>query len=83
MAKCEIYMHFGLLDEVPKKADREKILTFIRSLAQHPYTPGDYIDQDVTLRERQMKIIGNFEVTYWFDAPVNIVMVVRVGPADR
>ena len=58
MARSEIYMHFGLLDEVPKEVERQQILAFIRTLQHHPTTPGDYVDQDATLREREVKIVA-------------------------
>jgi len=58
-------------------------MTFIRSLAENPHTPGDFTDQDETLRTRQIKIIGRYAVTYWVDDPVKAVMVVEVRPADR
>jgi hypothetical protein len=58
-------------------------MDFIYSLRAHPNTPGDYTNKDRSLRVRQVKVVGDFAVTYWFDAPVNIVMVVEVQPADR
>jgi hypothetical protein len=59
------------------------IMKFIRSLAENPYTPGDFCDHDDTLRRRQIKIVGNYAVTYWMDDPVKAVMVVGVRPADK
>jgi hypothetical protein len=29
-----------------------------------------------------VKVIGDYAITYWLDAPVHIVMVVDVRPAD-
>jgi len=77
-------MHLGLLDAVPKSGiQRRKIMDFIYSLREHPDTRGDYTDKDASLRERQIKIVGDFAVTYWLDAPVRIVMVVDICPADK
>ncbi len=84
MRPCEVYLHFGLLDAVPKSgSQRRKIMAFINGLRNEPYTRGDFTDRDVSLRERQIKIIGDYAVTFWFDAPVQIVMVVDIGPADQ
>lgn len=84
MRPCEVYLHAGLLDSVPKSGiQRRKILAFIYSLRENPNTRGDFTDQDGSLRERQIKIIGDHAITFWFDAPVQIVMVVDVQPADR
>jgi hypothetical protein len=58
-------------------------MEFIRSLREHPETRGDFTDRDASLRERQIKIIGDFAITFWLDAPVRIVMVVDVRPADK
>lgn len=84
MRPHEVYMHFGLLDSVPKSgAQRRKIMDFICSLREHPDTCGDFTDKDASLRERQIKIVGDYAVTFWLDAPVRIVMVVDVRPADK
>ena len=77
-------MHLGLLDAVPKSGlQRRKIMEFIYSLREHPDAPGDFTDKDASLRERQIKIVGDFAITYWPDSPVRIVMVVDVQPADN
>ncbi len=77
-------MHLGLLDSVPRTGvHRQRIMDFIRSLREHPDTRGDFTDKDASLRERQVKIVGDYAVTYWLDAPVSIVMVVDVRPADK
>ena len=84
MRPHEVYMHLGLLDSVPKSGEqRRRIMDFIRSLREHPDTRGDFTDKDASLRERQIKIVGDYAVTYWLDAPVKIVMVVDVRLADR
>ena len=84
MRPNEVYMHLGLLDAVPKTGlQRRKIMDFIHSLREHPDTVGDFTDKDSSLRERQIKVIGDYAITFWFDAPVRIVMVVDIRPADR
>lgn len=80
----EVYMHIALLDSVPKSGvQRRKVLDFIYSLRKYPGTLGDFIDKDVSSRERQIKIIGDYAVTFWLDSPVKIIMVVKVCLADR
>ena len=84
MPGYEVYMHIGLLDAVPRTgAQRRKILDFIRSLREHPDTLGDFTDKDASQRERQVKIVGDYAITFWQDAPVKIVMVVDVSLADK
>ena len=77
-------MHVGLLDEIPRRGNqRRKIMDFIRGLRDAPETRGDFTDRDASLRERQIKIIGDYAVTFWLDAPVRAVMVVDVRLADK
>ena len=84
MPRHEVYMHLGLLDAVPKTGlQRRKIMDFIYSLREHPDTCGDFTDKDSSLRERQIKVIGDYAITFWLDAPVKIVMVVDISPADK
>ena len=58
-------------------------MQFIYHLREHPETRGDFTDRDPSLRERQIKIVGDYAITYWLDAPVYAVMVVDVRRADR
>jgi hypothetical protein len=84
MRPHEVYLHFGLLDSVPRSGgQRRKIMDFIYSLRDHPDTRGDFTDKDASLRERQIKIVGDYAVTFWLDAPVRIIMIVDVRPADK
>jgi hypothetical protein len=84
MRPYEVYMHVGLLESVPRGGvQRRKIMEFIHSLREHPDTQGDFTDKDASLRERQIKIVGDYAVTFWLDAPVRAVMVVDVSPADK
>jgi len=69
---------------MPKRgAQQQKILRFIQSLAEKPLTEGDFTDQDETARTRQIKIIGDYAITYWADHPAKTVMVVDICLADR
>ena len=58
-------------------------MDFIRGLRDAPDSTGDFTDRDATQRTRQIKIIGDYAITYWHDAPVNSVMVVDIRHADR
>ncbi len=77
-------MHVDLLDQVPKfGTQRRNVMRFIAGLSDHSDTPGDFTDKDATMRDRQVKIIGDFAVTYWVDEAVKAVMVIDVSKADR
>lgn len=58
-------------------------MEFIHGLRERPRTPGDYTDKDASLQIRQIKIVGDYAITYWLDDPVKSVMVVDVRLADR
>jgi mRNA-degrading endonuclease RelE of RelBE toxin-antitoxin system len=84
MDRYEVYLHIGLLHAVPRSGrQRKMIMDFIYGLRDRPRTEGDYTDKDASLRIRQIKIIGDYAITYWLDDPVKSVMVVDVRPADR
>ena len=83
MARYAVYLHFELLEVVPKRgAQQQKILRFIQSLAENPFAEGDFTDMDETSRRRQIKIIGDYALTYWADHPAKLVMIVDVLLAD-
>ena len=69
--------------ERPARAERERILAFLESLANHPESPGDYTDRDDAGRSVQIKIIGDYALTYWADHAVNEVKVTKIEKADR
>jgi hypothetical protein len=82
MERYRVYLHLDLLDSMPKGKARRRIFKFLSLLQDNPSLPGDFTDKDSTLRVRQIKIIGDYAVTYWTDYPVKAVMVVDIRRAD-
>jgi mRNA-degrading endonuclease RelE of RelBE toxin-antitoxin system len=83
MARYAVYLHFELLEVVPKRgAQQQKILRFIQSLAENPFAEGDFTDKDETSRTRQIKIVGDYAITFWADHPAKTVMVMDIALAD-
>jgi hypothetical protein len=83
MKDHEVFMHLDLLEAVPRSGPQRKaIMEFVHSLRSRPFTRGDFTDKDAAHRERQIKIVGDYAITYWLDAPMKIVMVVDIRPAD-
>ena len=83
MEPYQVYLNVDLLEAVPKSGrQRREIMKFIYSLRDQPRTHGDYTDKDASLQIRQIKIIGDYAVTYWLDDAVKSVMVVDVRRAD-
>lgn len=83
MPEYDVFMHLDLLALMPKTgAQRRKIMDFIHSLRQSPFTPGDYTERDAAQLDREVKVMGDYAVTYWVDAPVRAVMIVDIRRAD-
>ncbi len=84
MAPYAVYLHLELLEVIPKRgAQQQKIIRFIQSLSENPFTEGHYTDTDKTGRIRQIKIVGDYAITYWVDHPAKAVIVVDIALADR
>ena len=84
MEPYQVYLNIDLLEAVPRSGrQRRLIMKFIYSLRDRPRTKGDYRDKNASLQIRQVKIIGDYAITYWPDDAVKSVMVVDVRSADR
>jgi hypothetical protein len=80
----QVYLNIDLLEVVPRSGrQRQEIMKFIYSLRDRPRTKGEYTDKDASLQTQQIKIIGDYAITYWLDDAVKSVMVVDVRPADK
>ena len=69
--------------ERPARAERDKILSFLETLADNPTKPGDFEERDDAGRPVQIKIVGDYALTYWADHAVREVKVTKVEKADR
>ncbi len=67
----------------PPRAERERILSFLESLANYPELAGDFTERDETGRSVQIKIVGDCALTYWTDHAVKEVKVTKIEKADR
>jgi hypothetical protein len=84
MGVYSVYIHLNLLESVPSTGkQRELIMRIVHTLSEGHDTPGDFTDQDKTLRVRQIKIVGDYAITYWVDHAAKSVMVVGVRSADK
>lgn len=68
--------------ERPNGAERHRILSFLESLADDSERAGDYVEQDDAGRLVQIKIIGDYALTYWTDHAVKEVKVTKIEKAD-
>ena len=56
---------------------------FIHGLRERPRTEGDYSDKDASFRIRQIKIIGDYAITYWLDDSASAEPAARQAGQNR
>jgi hypothetical protein len=66
----------------PGARERQRILAFLEALATDPFAEGDFIEKDGDGREVQVKILGQYALTFWADHPVREVKVTKIVRAD-
>ncbi len=82
MQPYAVYVHEKVLNFLlTASRDRERILAFVRHLANDPYTHSDFEDSYEIGRPLEVKLVGSYAVTYWADHAVKEVKVVNVEPA--
>ena len=80
----DVFLHEKLLECSPRSGpQRQRIMSFVRSLAEDPFQAGDYQDTDPEGNPVEIKIIGKYAVTYHVDHPVKEVKIVNIQPADQ
>lgn len=84
MRPYAIYINEAALASAPRSGiQREKIMDFIRSLAEDPDARGDFPEKDEASRTVQVKIIGRFAVTFWADHAASEIKITHIKPADQ
>ena len=77
--RLEVMQVLGAL----QSAQRLRISKFIDTLADNPHQSGDYAEMDETARQIEIKVIGQYAITFWADHAVAEVKVTNIGRADR
>ena len=67
----------------PSARERHNILSFLESLSDNPSQIGDYEEQDEIGRPVQIKVIGQYALTFWADHAAGEVKVTKIEKADR
>jgi hypothetical protein len=84
MRPYAVYLHERVLVQTPRSGTaRERIMTFVRQLANDPHRQGDYRTRDEVGHDLEVTIVGNYAVTFWTDHAVCEVKVLNVQPADK
>ena len=84
MRSYAIYINEGVLAFAPKSGlQRQRVMEFIRSLADNPNTLGDFSEKDDAGRVVQVKLVGRYALTYWADHAVSEIKVTHIKLSDR
>lgn len=85
MSRYRVYVRMEAAEVLrsTRGIQRVVLVAFIDSLATETNRMGDYSERDETDRDLQIKVVGSFAITYWFDHAVTEVKVVDVRRADR
>ena len=84
MRPYAVFINEHTLATAPRSGvQRELVMKFIRSLADHPDTPGDFTEKDQAGRMVQVKVIGRFAITFWTDHAVSEIKVTHIKSADK
>lgn len=63
-------------------AERQRLLTWMERLAEHPSRTGDFTERGSDGRAWQVAVVAAHAVVWWVDDAVCEVKVVVVRPAD-
>jgi hypothetical protein len=84
MPAYAVFINEQALATAPRSGpQRESVMNFIRSLADHPNTAGDFTEKDAAGRIVQVKLIGRYAVTFWADHAVSEIKVTHLKSADK
>ncbi len=83
MRPYAIYISEAALNSAPRSGrQRERLMQFIRSLADNPNTSGDFSEPDDARRTVQVKIVGRYAITFWADHAVSEIKITHIKTAD-
>ena len=57
-------------------------MRFARSLADNPFTTGDFAEKNDAGRAVQIKVLGRFAITFWAGHADSEVKLTHIKPAD-
>ena len=78
-----VFIHDSLVPLAPKSAiERRRLMELIRLLGDHPFTRGDFREADPDGRNREVKIVGRYSVSWWADHAVKEIKVTNIQLAD-
>ena len=85
MGHYNVFLRFEAIEALKsiRGKQRKSVSDFIDFLQDNPNAKGDYTERDDTDREIEMKVLGQYVVTFWADHAVRELKVVDIRRADR
>jgi hypothetical protein len=84
MQPYAVYINQAALDSAPHSGSQRKmVMRFIGSLADNPFTAGDFSEKDNVGRTVQIKLVERYAVTFWADHAVCEIKITHIKPADK
>jgi hypothetical protein len=84
MRAYAVYINEQALAAAPRsRIERERVMKFIRSLADSPDTVGDFAEKDQAGRTIQVRVIGRYAITFWADHAVSEIKITHIKSADK
>lgn len=85
MSHYKLFLRLEAIEalKTTRRPQRRQISTFIDGLESHPDTTGDYNERDDTDRLIEIKVVGQFVITFWADHAAKEMKVVDIRRADR
>ena len=68
---------------VVRGVQQTQISAFIDSLGTDPSQVGDYTERDESDRQIEIKVIGQYAITFWADHAVKEIKIADIRRADR
>ena len=66
MRAYAVYINQAVLDSAPRSGNQRRlVMRFVSSLAENPFTNGDFSEKDDVGRPVQVKVVGRFAITFW------------------
>ena len=66
----------------PGWRERQRLMNFLETLADDPFQEGDFQEKDDDGRTVEVKILGQYAVTFWADHALKEVKVTKMVKAD-
>ena len=85
MNRYNVFLRFEAIEALKATGglQRKQLSTYIDQLGNNPDSAGDYTERDDTDRIIEIKVVGQYAITFWADHAAEEIKVVDIRRADR